>query len=150
MIQKIVTWRANGKPVAEIADLLNEEYGTRFVSRNISDKIYQMRKAGDDRVSATVEPQQVGPSKENLTPGDIDALANGGEREIQTSYDPKDDAFVHHVVRKPLTKEQKSSKDSVLRALGQGRLSSLRAEGHRPSRSRWWFSPRLLALAKSP
>ena len=47
MIQKMVTWRANGKSVAEIADLLNEEYGTRFVNRSISDKIYQMRKAGD-------------------------------------------------------------------------------------------------------
>lgn len=119
MIQKMVTWRANGKSVAEIADLLNEEYGTRFVNRSISDKIYQMRKAGDGRIGTLVDAQQPGMTvKENLTPTDIDALAKGGEREIQTAYDAKDDTFVHQVVRKPLTKEQKSSKDAVLRALG--------------------------------
>lgn len=118
MIQKIVTWRANGKPVSEIADLLNEEYGTRFVSRNISDKIYQMRKAEDPRVKTLVTTEDQKVDQETLSPKDIDALVRGGEREIQTSYDPKDDTFVHQVVRKPLTKEQKSSKDSVLRALG--------------------------------
>jgi len=121
MIETLITFTREGKSTSQIVASFNKKFGTHYKRRSITDKLYVMRKSNhgnNDSVNTESQQGLMPVVMDELSDEDIKKLANGEQKEVQTTFDVREDSLVHHVIRKPLTPAQKVSKDTVLTALG--------------------------------
>ena len=122
--KELMDLKEQGLSYSDISDRILSKFGIDFSSKQLANKVYTETKKGivysDIEVDADIESIKINrPSSSGALSDEEAKCINDGYKvkEIKNSIDSNGNS-VHNIIRRPLTSEEKSSKENVLIALG--------------------------------